>query len=95
MTGNFNPRRVEELEVNEAEDGLVIYDAAHDLVHHLNASSSMIFDLCDGTRDPETIAEILAEAYGLAESPRDQAFAGLEVLAERKLIHWDPHGEAD
>jgi hypothetical protein len=95
-TGTMNddayPRRAEALEINEAEDGLVIYDPSQDTVHHLNPSASMIFDLCDGTRDAETIARTLAEAYGLDAPPTAEAFAGLADLAERKLIHWEPHG---
>ena len=90
-----NPRRAEALEVNEAEDGLVVYDPAHDMVHHLNPSAAMIFDLCDGTRDVEAIAHILAEAYQLAAPPRDDTVAGLSDLAERKLVHWNAHGAAD
>ena len=83
-----HPRRVASLEVNEAEDGLVVYDPATDMVHHLNPSAAVIFDLCDGTRDPEAIARVLAEAYDLHSPPLDQAVAGLRDLAERGLIHW-------
>jgi hypothetical protein len=90
-----NPRRADLLEINEAEDGLVIYDPTHDMVHHLNTSASVIFDLCDGTRDPEEIARILAEAYNLDVLPTGDALAGLRELADRKLIHWDDHREAE
>jgi hypothetical protein len=89
------PRKAEALEVNEADDGLVVYDPAHDMVHHLNPSASMIFDLCDGTRDAEAIAVILAEAYSLRVPPRTDAIAGLRELADRQLIHWDAHGHTD
>jgi hypothetical protein len=88
------PRRAESLEINEADDGLVVYDPTEDQVHHLNESASIIFDLCDGTRDPEAIAEILGEAYDLAAPPRDDAIAGLEDLANRKLILWSGHDGA-
>jgi Coenzyme PQQ synthesis protein D (PqqD) len=84
-----NPRRLESLEVNEAEDGLVIYDPATDMVHHLNPSAAVIFDLCDGTRDPDAIARLLAEAYDLQSPPIAQAIAGLRELADRHLIRWD------
>jgi hypothetical protein len=87
------PRRADRLEVNEADDGLVVYDPTHDKVHHLNPSAAIIFDLCDGTRDAEAIAEILGEAYDLAAPPRDDASAGLEELANRRLIRWGPHDD--
>lgn len=89
------PRKTDALEVNEADDGLVVYDPAHDMVHHLNLSASMIFDLCDGTRDAEAIALILAEAYGLSAPPRSEAMTGLKDLADRQLIQWRPHGATD
>jgi hypothetical protein len=88
------PRRADLLEINEADDGLVIYDPTHDKVHHLNTSASMIFDLCDGTRDVEAIAQVLAEAYDLSAPPREDAVAGLDDLADRELIHWVAQGEA-
>ena len=88
-----NPRKADTLEVNEAEDGLVVYDPGRDVVHHLNASASVIFDLCDGTRDPDAIAVILAKAYDLDAPPTDATFAGLKDLAERNLIHWGNHRE--
>lgn len=89
-----HPRRAEALEVNEAEDGLVVYDPAREMVHHLNPSAAMIFDLCDGTRDIDAIAGILSEAYELAAPPREDTIAGLNDLAERRLIHWDAHDSA-
>jgi hypothetical protein len=82
------PRMVAGLEVNEADDGLVVYDPATDMVHHLNASASLIFELCDGSRDPDAIARILGEAYGLSTPPSDEALAGLRDLDERGLIAW-------
>jgi hypothetical protein len=93
-TIDANPRKVESLEVNEAEDGLVVYDPARDVVHHLNPSASVIFDLCDGTRDAAAVAATLAEVFGLHPPPTGEAIAGLEDLAERGLIRWDAHGPA-
>lgn len=85
------PRKAASLEVHEADDGLVIYDPVHDMVHHLNPSAAIIFDLCDGARDVEAIATTLSEAYRMGGPARDQALAGLKELADRNLIHWDGH----
>lgn len=90
-----NPRQADSLEVNEAEDGLVVYDPLHDMVHHLNASAAVIFDLCDGTRDADEIARVLAEAWSLESPPTEEARAGLEELAERQLIDWADHPQAE
>ena len=80
------PRRAESLEVNEAEDGLVVYDPTHDQVHHLNASAALIFDLCDGTRGVDEIAAVLADLYGLEAPPLTETQQGLDELATRGLI---------
>jgi hypothetical protein len=92
--GTSNPRRADGLEVNEADDGLVIYDPRSDLVHHLNATAALIFDLSDGTRAPDAIADAVGEVFGLADPPRDATLAGLEDLARRRLVHWDGHAGA-
>ena len=86
----MNPIATTSLEVNEAEDGLVVYDPASGMVHHLNASASMILDLCDGSRDPQGIAKVLGEAFELESPPLDETLAGLADLAGRGLVSWDP-----
>jgi hypothetical protein len=90
-----NPIRADALEINEAEDGLVVYDTAHETVHHLNPSAAIIFDLCDGSRDVETIASVLTEAFELEAPATDAARAGLRELAERRLILWGAHSDDD
>jgi hypothetical protein len=86
-----NPRRIEPLEVDEADDGLVVYDPATEMVHHLNPSAAVIFDLCDGSRDAEAIGQVLAQAYDLNSPPLQDVTAGLSDLAERRLIRWTGH----
>jgi len=86
---DHNPRRQEPLEVNEAEDGLVIYDPASDMVHHLNPSAALIFDLCDGSRDPESIAAVVGEVFDFHQPPLQETLAGLRELAGQRLITWD------
>jgi hypothetical protein len=80
------PRKVESLEVNEADDGLVVYDAAHDQVHHLNPSAALIFDLCDGIREVDEIAATVAEVFRLDELPLAETRTGLDDLEARGLI---------
>jgi hypothetical protein len=86
---NANPKQVDALEINEAEDGLVVYDPNRETVHHLNPAAAVIFDLCDGTRDSAAIAAVLQDLYNLDEPPLSEVSAGLRDLAERQLIAWD------
>lgn len=86
-----NPIRRDGLEIDEAEDGLIIFDPRDDMVHHLNPSAAIIFDLCDGSRDLDAIAALLGEIYELSDPPLDDALVGLRGLTERKLISWEAH----
>jgi len=85
-----NPIRSAGLEVEEAEDGLVVFDPHTETVHHLNPAASVIFDLCDGSRDPDAVAALLAEVYELDVPAEEDAAAGLRELAQRGLIRWQP-----
>jgi hypothetical protein len=80
------PVTVGGLDVNEAEDGLVVYVAATDTVHHLNKTAGVIFGLCDGTRDSAAIARELAVLFALPAPPLEETEACLSDLAERGLI---------
>jgi hypothetical protein len=80
------PRAVPALEVNEAEDGVVIYNAALDEVHYLNHTASAIFDCCTGAL---TIAEIAARIQALYEMPSAPVKEVEDCVADllaRKLV---------
>jgi Coenzyme PQQ synthesis protein D (PqqD) len=81
-----HPVTVSGLDVQEAEDGLVVYDTATDAVHHLNRTAGVIFGLCDGTRDTVAIAAELAVLFDLAEPPLAETEACLSDLAGRGLV---------
>ena len=89
-----NPRKVGGLEIEEAVDGLVVYEPVHGAFHHLSASASVIFELCDGKRGLDAIAALVAEAYDLPSVPSDETLEALGTLTERGLIRWDsPNGD--
>jgi hypothetical protein len=81
------PRIAEDLDVNEAEDGLIIYQESTERVHHLNPTASIVFQLCDGSRNAAEIGAIVGQLFGLDHAPDDEVeacFSGLirEGLAE-------------
>jgi hypothetical protein len=80
------PATVQGLDVHEADDGLVVYVAATDTVHHLNKTAGVIFGLCDGTRDSAAIATEVAELFDLGEIPLDETVACLSDLGARGLV---------
>lgn len=80
------PRVVPALEVNEAEDGVVIYNAALNEVHYLNHTATAVFDHCTGAL---TIAEIAAQIQALYELPAAPVKEVMECVADfvaRKLV---------
>jgi len=74
------------LDLNPGEDGLVVYDAATDTVHHLNHTAAVIFGLCDGTNDAAAIAAEVAVLFKLDEPPIDETVVCLSELAAMRLI---------
>lgn len=46
-------------------DELVILDRERESIHQLNLTATFIWSRCDGQRDLETIAEELADEYGV------------------------------
>ena len=76
----------EGLEVNESGEGVVIFDAATDRVHHLNNTAAIVLELCDGRRSSEEIAAMLGAAFGLAEPPLIETRRCLERLLAEGLV---------
>jgi hypothetical protein len=86
LEADKRPMTVAGLDVNPAEDGLIVYVAATDTVHHLNKTASVVFALCDGTRDAGAIAAEVGVLFKLDEPPLDETVACLSDLAAMRLI---------
>ena len=76
-----NPKRVDGLEINPAEDGYIIYQPELDRVHFLNATAVLVLELCNGNNSEEAIVDLIRSQYELKENP-----AGIvkETLAKMK-----------
>jgi hypothetical protein len=76
------PKKSDGLEIDEVEDGFVIYQPDRDRVHYLNPTANLILDLCDGNLTATQIAELVAQAFDLAAPPQhnvDEALAKLQA----------------
>jgi hypothetical protein len=80
------PTVASDLDINESDDGLIVYQASTDRVHYLNHTAGTVLALCDGTRDAAAIASFLADGFGLDEPPLDQTMDCLTELAEEGLV---------
>lgn len=70
-TSPERPTARTDLEVNEVEDGLVIYDTSRDRVHYLDTTASIVFALCTGANDEATMTTQIARSFD--EDPSEVA----------------------
>jgi hypothetical protein len=74
------PRKSDGLEIDEAEDGFVVYQPDRARVHYLNPTANLILELCDGSLTAPQIAELVGEAFDLAAPPTQEVLEALATL---------------
>lgn len=79
-------RKVAGLDQSEVNDGFIIYDAARDRVHFLNATGAIVLELCDGTRTAADMARFLTTSFDLPEAPAASVQECLATLLAEGLI---------
>ena len=80
------PRRVDGLDVNRVSDGYVIYRPSSEVVHYLNLTGAFIFELCDGATPVDWMADLVREAFELADAPTGEVRTCLTELHRAALI---------
>lgn len=80
------PKRPEDLDINPAEDGFIIYQPDQDRVHFLNPTAVLILELCDGKRPIAEIAAMVQEAYQMPEPPLEAVRAAVDKMTEEGLL---------
>lgn len=81
-----NPKKIEGLDVEETDDGYMIYEPEKDRVHYLNPSAALILELCTGANTTAAIVELVQQAYGLTEPPVDDVQAVLTQMKDEGLL---------
>jgi len=81
-----NPTRIDGLDMDETEDGYIIYEPEKDRVHYLNASAAAILELCNGANSSSAIAELLQQAYQLPEPPLEMVEGVLTQMKDEGLL---------
>lgn len=69
-------KRAEILELDMG-DGFIVYNHESNLVHHLNPSASIMWQLCDGDATVKDLAQEIAEEYQLEMDRVRYEVAGL------------------
>lgn len=80
------PKIAEDIEINEVEDGYVIYQGEKDKVHYLNKTAVLVLESCTGGNSAGDIGEIVKQAYGLPEVPEREVADCLKTLYDEELI---------
>lgn len=82
------PTQRDDLEVNESADGLIVYDPQRDRVHHLNATASLVFELCTGANADTEVESLVAAAFPDADAAAvaDEVRRCLVTLRDEGLI---------
>ena len=63
------PKHIDGLDIEQTEDGYIIYEADKDRVHYLNPTAALILELCNGSNSIDAISELVQEAFHLPEAP--------------------------
>ena len=85
-TGCDRPAPAFGIEVVELGEGLIVRQVAPSRVHQLNNTASIILQLCDGERSVAEIADVVAESFGLANSPVAEVCACIDGLRRAGVL---------
>jgi len=80
------PKRIEELEINPADDGFIIYQPDRDRVHYLNHTAVVILELCTGLNSPAEIANMVQEVFKLNHLPQEEVEDMLAMMKGEGLV---------
>jgi Coenzyme PQQ synthesis protein D (PqqD) len=80
------PERVPGLEVVQLTAGLMVRQAEPLLVHQLNNTASVVFELCDGRRTVAGIAGAVAGAFALDAPPLAEVAACVAGLRQAGVL---------
>ena len=92
VPADYRPRKSADVLELDMGDGAILYDNEARLVHHLNPSATLIWQLCDGSGTAEELAEDIAAEYSLdARAIADQV---MTVIAELDALGLVEDGRA-
>ncbi|MFN3258239.1 MAG: FkbM family methyltransferase [Ilumatobacter sp.] len=82
----IGPCRLDGPVATEVDDGLVVDDERHGLVHHLDPIAAIVYSLCDGDLTSLDLAELLAEILGSTSDAESDLNLRRFVIALDQLI---------
>lgn len=88
LPGKGLPRQINEIEFEEAVDGLVTYQGEQGNVCYLNPSATLVLSLCNGSLTVAQIAVVVAKVFSLPSVPIADVERSLDELEQAALIEW-------
>jgi hypothetical protein len=84
----YTPVRSSEVLELDMGDGVILYNHDGDLVHHLNPSAGLVWQLCDGQGTVADLGHEIAQEYGVAEpTVREQLGTLIAEFDTLGLVH--------
>lgn len=83
---NDRPVRADGIEVNEVDDGFVVYDPVNDRVHYLNHTAALVLELCTGEHTDDQVVDLIGTLYDLPQPPMAEVTECLAQLREEGLV---------
>ncbi len=77
VPADYVPRKCGDVLELDMGDGLILYNHDADLVHHMNPTAGIIWQLCDGEASVGQLAFEIADEYGLEHDQVQDQVAGL------------------
>ncbi|MBC8554322.1 MAG: PqqD family protein [Candidatus Brocadiales bacterium] len=66
---NFVPVTKEYVEIEELDDGCILYDTEKDEVHSLNSTAASVWICCDGKHSIKEIVDVLEKCFKSESKP--------------------------
>ena len=86
MDWSIRLRRPPGIEIREAPDGIVVYDAGRDRIHYLNPTAALLLESCDGGIPAVDLPAMLAAAFTLESPPAVEVETCLARLLDEGLL---------
>lgn len=87
VPADYRPRKCADVLELDMGDGAILYDNEARLVHHLNPSATLVWQLCDGSGTTQELARDIAGEFGLDEGTVfDQVTAVIAELDALGLV---------
>jgi hypothetical protein len=81
------PKLAADIEINQVEDGYVIYQQEKDRVHYLNHTAVIVLESCTGENTVDDIVVIVQDAFKLPDSPEKEVHDCLETMLKEGIVN--------